>query len=92
MSALLGRGTVRERYGGLRANPQYAWSYALLADRALSRVARRSTEQRVDRGLGDHDATAERERRDLAPSDAFVRAGSGDAEQLGNLGDGVGET
>src|SRR6476469_8412092 len=92
MSALLGRGTVRERCGGLRADLHSARSQALLADRGLSGAARCSTEQRVDRGLGDHHATAERERRDVTPSDAFVRAGSGDAEQLGNLGNGVGKT
>ena len=35
-----------------------------------------------------HDAAAEAARRDLAPSHALVRGGAGDADDLGNLGDG----
>jgi hypothetical protein len=43
-------------------------------------------------GAGYDDAPTEREGRDLAASDAEIRAGTGDPEELGDLGDGVGAT
>jgi hypothetical protein len=43
-------------------------------------------EHRVDGRFGDHDSSPERECRDLAASDAFVGAGSGDAEKFGTSG------
>ncbi len=51
-----------------------------------------AVEHRCESRAGDEDAAAEYQRGYLAASDALVRRGTRDAEQLGNLGDGIGES
>src|ERR1700693_78914 len=63
------------------------WSVGSWSRLAGFEVVCGDVEHGVDGRFGDHDSSPERECRDLAASDAFVGAGSGDTEKFGDLGE-----